>query len=1036
MDIELVADIVTALGRSSDVPSWRYAHATVLRRRAQERNGRISTARAQITHLSLDEEYSLIAHEQECSELVDELVGRVNDSERPPAVAYVSGLPGIGKTVLARSTARRVAAHLGTRSVIEAAFRTNAGGSEGAPDPGDVGAEILRVHKTMDARPDEIMVVVLDDVTSLDDISVVASILPANSIVIATSRRSFAAPDGLATVTLEPLSDAHAARLLKSLITSNSADTLSDAAPEEAIFPRLAALTSGLPLGIVLLAGQLGADKGWSLEDHLERLENSSPSTLAPSLAAAYEQLSPGARHALQLLAQYPGRVSDAEATAYLHASSIAGSTAWLIADALDELSREHFLSRTAAGRYELHDVVRALALEHARTEEPLSLRRGAARDPSRTLEEVLRTTTLGPEAIASFNESVEGHLASVALAADHGLTAEVTAHALALHSWLATTTRWNDIIFVNEHSRRIATDADRPDIERRLCLALTAVGRLDEAEIILTNLASAPEADPEVHNTTVMLADVAGLRGDLELCVQLAERALEGAREAQDGRVIVWASSLLAQTLCEVGRAEDGVKIMERTQAEYPLFDAPLTRIAGIIDLGAVLVWADRLADARAQFTQALSEAAEIGHRGIMLFCEGWIGTLDVLTGETAKGRAALVVADDGLREFGRERPRAWIKYLLAEACLADGDPVAAAEVAAEAIAMSEEYRFDDLASFVRVTLGAVAIAEGRDDDARSILDALRDDSSSRARALAREQLGVLAQRSGDTDAATTLWHEALALNPAPRVATGITLRAPDGTHTVTAATVTAHEINDTYDLIIITVKARALAAVVDDIAPAVGATTTIVPFLNGMLHIDSLEARYPGRVAGGIIKIVASLDERGGAIQANGMADVIVGPLGQTPLPAAIGAALDVPGLASRTSDDATQDLWEKWAFIAATGVITCLFTNSVGAVRAAGGLAYITDAIAETVAVAAAAGHPPREESVAWTTTVLTEEGSPLTSSLFRDLTAGLPTEGEQILGDLAERARRLGVSTPLLDLAVVRVRAAELSRRAAS
>lgn len=270
--------------------------------------------------------------------------------------------------------------------------------------------------------------------------------------------------------------------------------------------------------------------------------------------------------------------------------------------------------------------------------------------------------------------------------------------------------------------------------------------------------------------------------------------------------------------------------------------------------------------------------------------------------------------------------------------------------------------------------------------------------------------------------------------MNPAPRVATGITLSAPDGTHTVTAATVTAHEINDTYDLIIITVKARALAAVVDDIARAVGATTTIVPFLNGMLHIDSLEARYPDAWRAASSRSLPHSTSTAGAIQANGMADVIVGPLGQTPRSRRSAPRLmcrDLPRAPAMTPHRTSG----RSGLLSPQPVSSPAFTNSVGAVRAAGGPHLHHRCHRRTVAVAAAAGHPPREESVAWTTTVLTEEGSPLTSSLFRDLTAGLPTEGEQI-GRPAERARRPGVSTPLLDLAVVRVRAAELSRRAAS
>ncbi|KGF78159.1 2-dehydropantoate 2-reductase, partial [Massilia sp. JS1662] len=54
-------------------------------------------------------------------------------------------------------------------------------------------------------------------------------------------------------------------------------------------------------------------------------------------------------------------------------------------------------------------------------------------------------------------------------------------------------------------------------------------------------------------------------------------------------------------------------------------------------------------------------------------------------------------------------------------------------------------------------------------------------------------------------------------------------------------------------------------------------------------------------------------------------------------------------------------------------------------------------------------------------------LTDPGSAFTSSLYRDLSAGLPSEAEHILGDLARRVRELNVQTPLLDLTLIQIRA---------
>ena len=263
-----------------------------------------------------------------------------------------------------------------------------------------------------------------------------------------------------------------------------------------------------------------------------------------------------------------------------------------------------------------------------------------------------------------------------------------------------------------------------------------------------------------------------------------------------------------------------------------------------------------------------------------------------------------------------------------------------------------------------------------------------------------------------------------------------GAVLTAPEARYVQEAATVLASEISGKFDLIIVAVKAGAVDAVIEEIAPAVGAETVIIPFLNGMLHVDLLQARYPGRIVGGLIKIVASLDDQGGAVQMTSLAEITLGSLPAGPPPPWVKHTLDVAGLTVIESVEVEQDLWEKWAFIAAAGIATCLFDNTVGNIREAGGLRYIESAIVESERVATAAGHEPQEAAQAQARAILTEPGSAFTSSLFRDLSAGKATEAEHILGDFARRAHELGVSTPLLDLALVRIRAAESARSAAN
>jgi 2-dehydropantoate 2-reductase len=253
-----------------------------------------------------------------------------------------------------------------------------------------------------------------------------------------------------------------------------------------------------------------------------------------------------------------------------------------------------------------------------------------------------------------------------------------------------------------------------------------------------------------------------------------------------------------------------------------------------------------------------------------------------------------------------------------------------------------------------------------------------------------------------------------------------GLRFISPTADRTLPVQTITAADKPEPFDLILVTVKATALDGVLGEIGAFVGPDTAIIPLLNGMAHVDRLEQLYPGQVLGGLARIVATLD--GDVVrQQMPLTSLTVGGLNGRPVPADVADALDVPGVDFSTADNVTGALWEKWAFIAAAGTVNCLFRAPVGRIIDAGGRARILEAIGETEAVAAAAGHPVSDAGHAQAVGILTEPGSAFTSSLYRDLSAGLPSEAEHILGDLARRARDLNVPTPLLDLTLIQIRA---------
>jgi 2-dehydropantoate 2-reductase len=253
-----------------------------------------------------------------------------------------------------------------------------------------------------------------------------------------------------------------------------------------------------------------------------------------------------------------------------------------------------------------------------------------------------------------------------------------------------------------------------------------------------------------------------------------------------------------------------------------------------------------------------------------------------------------------------------------------------------------------------------------------------------------------------------------------------GLRFVSPDADRTHPVQVLANADTAPAFDLVLMTIKATAFSSAVTDVHPFIDANTRILPILNGMAHIDQLQAAYPGQVLGGLARIVATLD--GHVVhQKTPMSSLMVGSLTDAPVPNDIRDALDVPGIDFSVTDDVVGALWDKWAFIAAASVVNCLFHAPIGRILDAGGEGAIRAAIEELEAVATQSGHPVSDPAHRQAVALLIDPGSSFTTSLYRDLAAGLPSEVDHILGDYALRAKALQQPTPLLDLALIAIKA---------
>jgi 2-dehydropantoate 2-reductase len=257
-----------------------------------------------------------------------------------------------------------------------------------------------------------------------------------------------------------------------------------------------------------------------------------------------------------------------------------------------------------------------------------------------------------------------------------------------------------------------------------------------------------------------------------------------------------------------------------------------------------------------------------------------------------------------------------------------------------------------------------------------------------------------------------------------------GLRVYGPGYDETVPVRTVTARELDGPYDLVLLMVKAWSLDSALEDITPVVGPGTTILPLLNGLTHLESVNGRF-GRdaVLGGIVRVVCTVTPEGAVYQLKPRAGLVFGEQDGrlTDRASAIRQELEVPGYGVTLAEDVLAAMWHKWAFIAAGATMTCLMRGTIGNILAVpGGREFVLDVIDETERVAQTAGYPPTAAAHAASLEMFTEEGSVFTSSLYRDVLAGAAHEGEHLLGQYVATAERLGVDVPLTRLALTQLR----------
>jgi 2-dehydropantoate 2-reductase len=262
-----------------------------------------------------------------------------------------------------------------------------------------------------------------------------------------------------------------------------------------------------------------------------------------------------------------------------------------------------------------------------------------------------------------------------------------------------------------------------------------------------------------------------------------------------------------------------------------------------------------------------------------------------------------------------------------------------------------------------------------------------------------------------------------------------GLVVMSPLGNVNLPTPTLlSSGELRSSYGLIIVSSKSYDLEDSIEDFAIAMGPDSRVLPLLNGLRHLDVLDARFgPRRVLGGLARISATLDADGRIHQLGTFNALAFGcrHAGETPMDD-FARALRVPGFDALLSHDILHEMWEKWVFIAAAASTTSLMRATVGDIVAAEAQHIAVQLMHECGEIAAANGFPPREAANNAGLSVLTAPNSAFTASMLRDIEQGSRIEADHIVGDLLRRAPK-PVPPPLLSTAYAHLKAYEARRK---
>ncbi len=229
--------------------------------------------------------------------------------------------------------------------------------------------------------------------------------------------------------------------------------------------------------------------------------------------------------------------------------------------------------------------------------------------------------------------------------------------------------------------------------------------------------------------------------------------------------------------------------------------------------------------------------------------------------------------------------------------------------------------------------------------------------------------------------------------------------------------------------DVLWVTTKATQLEAALPAAPPERLGQALVVPFLNGIDHVELLRRRYGReRVLAGAIRVEAERTGPGTIRQPSPFLFAELAGQGAGPVAEELKAA----GIQCRVLQSEAQVLWSKLVLLAPMALVTAAMLEPAGAVRAdPAGAERFRRCAEEACAVAGREGALVDLEAVETMFRAVPED---FRTSMQKDVAAGRPPELDAIAGPILRSGRKHGVPVPATE-ELVRLVEARIATRAA-